>query len=333
MKRKKQLLVNISYYTVITILVLLATYISFTWFLPGFISILVVMALQPLISNIIKLAHLKNRFSLLIVTVIVYILIIGLVLYLCFLGAIQLYLLLDKLPEYIDLVFQFILSNKQFAFLDKYANYFYTSINQVIQNFSVGFIDHLVSYITKIPTLIFNITFVVISSLFFIIDYENIKHFILSHSAREEYIHTVVRCIKETISSVFKAYLIIFIITFLELLLGFYIIRLDDALMLSFSIALFDFFPILGLDMIFIPWILILAFKNQLFLATKLLIVYIIIAGSKNIFEPKLISKHIGLHPLLTIIGMYIGARFFGVMGMIFIPLLMMIGKRIYELK
>jgi predicted PurR-regulated permease PerM len=175
--------------------------------------------------------------------------------------------------------------------------------------------------------------FIVISSLFFILDYSNIRSLILKHAPKEMYVLNVVNCIKDTISSLFKAYISIFIITFIELLVGFYIIGLNDALMLAFSIALFDFFPILGLDMIFIPWIVMLAFQNKMVLALHLLIMYMVMVISKNIFEPKLISKHIGMHPLITIISMFIGVTFLGIIGMIFVPLLIMIIKRVYELR
>lgn len=332
MKQKKQLLITFGYYAILTLIALVATYIAFTWLLPVFISVLVVMALQPMIASIVKYLHVENKYALLIVSVIVYLLIIGTVLYLCFLGMIQLYLLLEKLPGYIDEIFLFIQSSDVFIFLDSYAVYFYDSINEIIQSYSTSFIDYLIAFIKGIPSLAFDVMFVIISSLFFIIDYKNIKKFILKHSRKEVYVRNVVSSVKETISSVFKAYLAIFILTFIELLVGFYIIGLPDALMLSFSIALFDFFPILGLDMIFIPWIVILAFQNKMSLAISLLVVYIIIAISKNIFEPKLISKHIGMHPLLTIVSMFVGVKFLGIMGMVFVPLIMMIIKRIYEL-
>lgn len=332
MKKKKQLLISVGYYAVIICIVLLATYIAFTWLLPVLISVFVVMALQPLIASIVKAIRIENKFVLLIVSIIVYLIIIGLVIYLCFLGTIQLYLLLEKLPGYLDEMIVIIENSELLAFLKDYASYFYDSINDILQNFTTSFIDYLIAFITKIPSIAFDVMFIVISSLFFIIDYDNIKNFILKHSKNEFYVQSVVSCVKETISSVFKAYFTIFIMTFIELLIGFYIIGLKDALMLSFGIAAFDFLPILGLDMIFIPWIVILAFQNKMGLALALLIIYIIVTISKNILEPRLISKHIGMHPLLTIISMFIGVKFLGILGMVFIPLLMMIIKRLYEL-
>jgi sporulation integral membrane protein YtvI len=332
MDKKKQLLINFGYYAVLVTLGLLATYIAFTWLLPIFISILVVMALQPLIANIVKGLPFENKYALLLVSIIVYLVIIAFVIYLIFLGMVQLYLLVQTLPVYIDQLFLFFNESDAFVFLDGYTNYFHESIRTVTKNLSTTFIDYLFTFITKIPSLAFDLMFIVISSMFFIIDYKNIRQYILKYSPRENYIQNIIGCIKDTISSVFKAYLTIFIVTFIELLIGFYIIGINDALMLSFGIAFFDFLPILGLDMIFIPWIIVLAFQNRMSLALSLLIVYLISTISKNVLEPKLISKHIGLHPLLTIMSMFIGVKFLGVLGIVVIPLLMMVIKRIYEL-
>ncbi|MFV0393975.1 MAG: AI-2E family transporter [Coprobacillaceae bacterium] len=332
MKQKKQVLITFAYYALISLLVLLATYIAFTWLLPVVISLLVVMALQPLIATIVKKLHVENKYALVFVSILVYLVIIGGVLYLCFLGMIQLYLFIEKLPNYIDEVFTFVTNSDVFMYLDGYAVYFHDSINEIVQNFSTSFIDYLINFISKIPSLAFDVMFIVISSLFFILDYKNIKQFILKHCHNEENVRNVIGCVKETISSVFKAYLSIFVMTFIELLVGFYIIGLNDALTLSFSIALFDFLPVLGLDMIFIPWIIILAFQNQMSLALALLVIYLIVTISKNIFEPRLISKHIGMHPLLTIVSMFIGLKFLGILGMVIVPLLIMIGLRLYEL-
>jgi len=332
MDKKKQLLINFGYYAVVVTLGLLATYIAFTWLFPIFISVFVVMALQPLIANIVKVIPIKNKYVLLLVSIVVYLLIIALVIYLCFLGMVQLYLLVQTLPEYIDQLFLFFQESDAFVFLDNYTNYFHESISSVAQNVSTTFIDYVFTFITKIPSLAFDLMFIVISSLFFILDYKNIREYILKYSQRGNEIQNIIRCMKDTISSVFKAYVTIFIVTFIELLIGFYIIGMPDALMLSFGIAFFDFLPILGLDMVFIPWIIVLAFQNRMSLALSLLIVYLISTISKNVLEPKLISKHIGMHPLVTIMSMFIGVKFLGVLGIVVIPLLMMVIKRIYEL-
>ena len=68
--------------------------------------------------------------------------------------------------------------------------------------------------------------------------------------------------------------------------------------MLSCIIAIFDFLPVFGIDMIMIPWIVICAFTNKISLALGLLIIYLVIVITKNILEPKLIAKGLGISPV-----------------------------------
>ena len=48
-----------------------------------------------------------------------------------------------------------------------------------------------------------------------------------------------------------------------------------------------------------------------------------IITVIRNTLEPKLVGKQIGLHPLATLISMFVGARLFGLMGLIGFPLVL----------
>jgi len=46
--------------------------------------------------------------------------------------------------------------------------------------------------------------------------------------------------------------------------------------------------------------------------------------------EPKIVSGHIGIHPIFTLIAMYTGFKFIGVLGMIIGPILLIILKNIF---
>ena len=51
----------------------------------------------------------------------------------------------------------------------------------------------------------------------------------------------------------------------------------------------------------------------------------------RNLLEPKMVSKHIGIHPIFTLIAMYTGFKMIGVMGMILGPIVLLILKEIYS--
>ena len=51
---------------------------------------------------------------------------------------------------------------------------------------------------------------------------------------------------------------------------------------------------------------------------------------ARQILEPKLVSKNIGVHPIFTLIAMYTGFKFIGVIGLLLGPIILIIVKNIF---
>lgn len=115
------------------------------------------------------------------------------------------------------------------------------------------------------------------------------------------------------------------LLTFLELTIGLYVLGIENALVIAFLIAIFDVLPVLGTGGIMIPWILICFLNNQIKTCVGLLILYLVITVIRNIIEPKIVGKQIGLHPLLMLLCMYLGAKLFGFLGIFILPILILI--------
>ena len=58
-----------------------------------------------------------------------------------------------------------------------------------------------------------------------------------------------------------------------------------------------------------------------------LLILYFAVTVLRQILEPRLVGKSLGLHPLLTLLASYAGWRLFGFFGMLLGPILAMLIK------
>ena len=50
----------------------------------------------------------------------------------------------------------------------------------------------------------------------------------------------------------------------------------------------------------------------------------------RQFLEPRLVSKNIGVHPIFTLIAMYTGFKFIGVMGLLLGPIALIIFKNIF---
>ena len=56
--------------------------------------------------------------------------------------------------------------------------------------------------------------------------------------------------------------------------------------------------------------------------AVGLLGIYVVVAITRSVLEPRLLGKHLGLDPLATLAALYVGYKLWGILGMILSPLL-----------
>lgn len=125
-----------------------------------------------------------------------------------------------------------------------------------------------------------------------------------------------------TLKKYAKAYFLLFLITFTELLVGFWILKIDYAMLLALLVAAVDFLPVFGTGTVLVPWSVILLFSKNYFLGFGILVLYAVISIVRQIAEPKILGKSFGLHPLLALLGIYAGYKLFGFWGMIAAPLI-----------
>lgn len=196
------------------------------------------------------------------------------------------------------------------------------NLGQYITDFSVKAVKIVSGGATKIPGIIVKIVITVVATFFMAADFDKIINFFKGFlpKEKEEYARNITEHVKKAIFTYIKSYVLLFLLTFLELSIGFLILRIPYPIILALCIAIFDILPVLGTGGILLPWAVILFIMGKYFLACDLLLLYIVITVIRNIAEPKLVGKHIGLHPLATLIAMFIGLRLLGIVGMIALP-------------
>ena len=128
--------------------------------------------------------------------------------------------------------------------------------------------------------------------------------------------------LKASISGWFAAQVKLMGITFLILLAGFFLLRISHPVLYAAGIALVDAFPVLGTGTILIPWALFLLLNGQRAQAIGLAGVYVTVSLLRSMLEPKLVGRHLGLDPLITLAALYAGFQLWGIGGMLLAPLL-----------
>ena len=114
---------------------------------------------------------------------------------------------------------------------------------------------------------------------------------------------------------------LLFLITFVELFVGFLILQVDYAFVLAILIAFVDFLPVLGTGAILAPWGIIALLTKNYFLGIGIIVLFVVMTVIRQIIEPKIVGKSLGVHPILTLIAIYLGYKLFGIVGMIFLPI------------
>jgi sporulation integral membrane protein YtvI len=116
-----------------------------------------------------------------------------------------------------------------------------------------------------------------------------------------------------------------------EACLGFLIMGIRFPLLLVLLIAVTEFIPGIRADMVLIPLGIINLIAGNTRLGLSLIILDVIIMIVRQLLEPKILGKQMGIHPLLTLLGIYVGLRVLGIVGLLLGPLCVMIIKCILE--
>jgi predicted PurR-regulated permease PerM len=122
-----------------------------------------------------------------------------------------------------------------------------------------------------------------------------------------------------------KAQLTLMFITFIILSIGFNIIDIRFSILIALAIAALDILPVIGSGIIMLPWALINFILGNIELAKGLAILYVILLIARQIIEPYVLGKNIGVRPLYTFIATILGSIILGPMGIIIGPLVAVI--------
>ena len=93
--------------------------------------------------------------------------------------------------------------------------------------------------------------------------------------------------------------------------------KVDFAIVVAFLVSLLDMLPFFGTGTALILWALFKILSGDMKYAVGLVILYLVTQLVRRIIEPKVVGDSIGIDPLWTLICMYTGYRFAGVVGMI----------------
>lgn len=199
------------------------------------------------------------------------------------------------------------------------------SAESMISSISVTIVRLISDFVTGVPALVVRIVVTVVATFFIAGDYDRVCGF-FARLLPEKWLTFCVNIKNYTINVIFvyiRSYLLLMLITFAELTVGLWILKIPYAVWIALGIAVFDALPILGTGGILLPWTVIAALLGAYKMAGGILILYLVVTAVRNTLEPRIVGRQIGLPPLVTLIALFAGMSLFGLVGLIGFPVLL----------
>ncbi len=335
---------------IVLVLSIIGIYLAFKltiFYMPFLVAFIISLFMEPLIKFVHKRTSLTRKTSAVIVLILVSILIIGLISWGITVLIGEATNLLQSLNQYIENAYyqiQNIIQNINFekvkipqevtTVIQNSLWEFVGAISEWVKNF----LTSLMSFLTQIPTIAIYIGICFVATYFICTD----KLYMidqLEHHLPKEWVKRIGKHIRELITSLggyLKAEATLILISFIVSLIGLYIFKfmgfnIGYPLLAALGIGFVDALPILGSGTAMIPWAVISAVNGDIGLAIAILILWIIMSVIRQFAEPRVVSHHIGIHPIFTLIAMYTGFKAIGVLGMFIGPIVLIILKNIFS--
>ena len=141
----------------------------------------------------------------------------------------------------------------------------------------------------------------------------------------------IARKLKKSLAGYVKAYFLLMLLTFAEMLIGLSILGVEYAFIMAIVISVVDVLPILGTGTVLVPWAIFAFLTSNTPLGIGLLVLYAVTLVIRQFAEPKIVGGAIGIPPLATLASVYLGLKFLGFAGIFAGPIAALILREVFS--
>lgn len=333
-EKQKAFIVHVLYYTMILAIVYIVIKYILPLLMPFVIGAIIALSFRRLIDLIEAKTRIKRAFVSIFILLIFY----GIIGFFAFLIGFKIVNsigeVFTKLPSlYKDSLLPALQSsvdqlNIYFPGMETPLEDFMKNIDKSIFSFLTNASSTIAVTVTgiagQLPSILIKLIFTIVSSFFFTIDYYKIADFLMQQfkGERRDMLLKLKNNGLGTLGKFIRAYGAIISITFVELSAGFWIIGISNPLLIGLLVAIIDIMPILGTGAVLLPWSLIGFITGDIKIGIGMFVLYIVITAVRQTLEPKIVGQQIGLHPIVTLLLMFVGAQLMGILGLLLLPVL-----------
>lgn len=216
--------------------------------------------------------------------------------------------------------------------IDAAVNSAFTSVQNMAQPLADGAVNAAKNFAFSLPNIFMFLTMFLLATFFFTKDYTQVINF-FKELIPERFVQKI-KYLKNTVFQAFfkyiKAQLILMCITFAIASASLWTLGIGYPLIIGLVIGAVDALPFFGTGIIMLPWAAVTLLEGDFFLAAALVVVHLICQLMRQILEPRIVSAQIGVHPIFTLVSVYIGLKLFGVAGMLLAPAVTMLAVNFY---
>ena len=326
---------------IIALLAVFVTYKLAIFYIPFVIAYIISRLLEPLISFLNQKIKINRKLS----SIIAILLLLGTI------GSLITVLIISLINEITHIISNFDINiNEIQNFANDIINKYNIEISpenlknsiagsmDTIKNIVIGISMTILNVLTSIPTVVMYIIITLLATIFMCFDKQYVKSVLKKHIPKV-FLDKLKRVLTETCGvaiNYIKAEAKLSVICFFLVLAGFWImkfvgIQVDYPTSAAVITGIIDILPLLGAGAVLIPYAIYSFFTGNVALAIGTAIIWGIWAVLKQIIEPKVVSKQMGLHPIFTLIAMYTGYKIVGVLGLMLGPITLLILRNIFK--
>lgn len=194
---------------------------------------------------------------------------------------------------------------------------------KVVSELSGSVISGVSGMAAGIPGVLMNLLITMIATVFMEIEIHSIVGF-FQKQIPEKYQKMLLESKDYAAAAIGRcvwSYCLILGITFLELCVGLSLLGIERAAAIALIVSVLDILPVLGTGTVLAPWAVIAFAAGKLSMGAGVLSLYLVVTVVRNIIEPKLVGRQMGLSPVVMLPCMLVGLKFFGIAGLFLLPL------------
>lgn len=200
-------------------------------------------------------------------------------------------------------------------------------IRGMIDSLLSSLLSLVTSFAIGIPDVLVFLLVTVTSAVYFSLELERVNSFVFG--IIPERITEALRKFKArftvAVGSYIRAYFTIMILTFVIMLVGFLLLGVKGAVAIAFLVSLLDALPLLGVGTVLVPWSVFRFISGDVGMGIGLILLFVIHELVRQFAEPRIVGNHLGIHPIISIMLLYLGYYFLGFLGLFAVPILTVI--------